>query len=223
MLQRVTSHHFFAYSLTVCLLCIGVNLSLAPVAFAQSTDAEQPSIDPNLDRRDIREFDIDSENVELGAFVGIINIEDFESDVVVGARLAYHINENLFIEGTYAQATAGQTSFEVLSGGVPFLTEAQREYTYYDVSGGYNFNGELFITDSLVFNTDFYLTLGAGSTDFGGDERFTVSAGAGYRLLLTDYLSVRFDVRDHVFNSDIIGVEKSVHNLTFTLSTTFFF
>jgi outer membrane beta-barrel protein len=223
MLQRVTSHHFFAYSLTVCLLCIGINLSLAPVAFAQSTDAEQPSIDPNLDRRDIREFDIDSENVELGAFVGIINIEDFESDVVVGARLAYHINENLFIEGTYAQATAGQTSFEVLSGGVPFLTEAQREYTYYDVSGGYNFNGELFITDSLVFNTDFYLTLGAGSTDFGGDERFTVSAGAGYRLLLTDYLSVRFDVRDHVFNSDIIGVEKSVHNLTFTLSTTFFF
>jgi len=67
------------------------------------------------------------------------------------------------------------------------------------------------------------LTLGAGSTDFGGDERFTVSAGAGYRLLLTDYLSVRFDVRDHVFNSDIIGVEKSVHNLTFTLSTTLFF
>jgi outer membrane beta-barrel protein len=219
MLQRVSSNNLFAHCLTVCLLCA----SLAPAVYAQSTDAEQPSIDPNLDRRDIREFDIDTENVEIGAFVGIINIEDFESDVVVGARLAYHINENLFIEGTYAQATAGQTSFEVLSGGVPFLTEAQREYTYYDVSGGYNFNGELFITDSLVFNTDFYLTLGAGSTDFGGDERFTVSAGAGYRLLLTDYLSVRFDVRDHVFNSDIIGLEKSVHNLTFTLSTTFFF
>lgn len=223
MLQRVLSNNFFAQCLTACLLCTGLNLSLAPSVYAQSTDAEQPTIDPNLDRRDIREFDIDSENVELGVFVGIINIEDFESDVVLGARIAYHINENLFIEGTYAQATAGQTSFEVLSGGVPFLTEAQREYTYYDVSGGYNFNGELFITDSLVFNTDFYLTLGAGSTDFGGDERFTVSAGAGYRLLLTDYLSVRFDVRDHVFNSDIIGVEKSVHNLTFTLSTTFFF
>jgi outer membrane beta-barrel protein len=198
-------------------------VSFVPAAQAQTSGAQQPTIDPNVERRDIREFDIDSENIEIGAFVGIINIEDFESDVVAGLRVAYHINENLFIEGTYAQATAGQTSFEVLSGGAPFLTEEQREYTYYDVSGGYNFNGELFITDSLVFNTDFYLTLGAGSTDFGGDERFTVSAGAGYRLLLTDYLSVRFDVRDHVFNSDIIGVEKSVHNLTFTLSTTFFF
>ncbi|MBT1451550.1 outer membrane beta-barrel domain-containing protein [Glaciecola sp. XM2] len=213
----------FARVTALCTLAALLSVASSFELHAQTSATQQPDIDPNVERRDIREFDIDSENVEFGAFVGIISIEDFESDVVVGARIAYHINENLFIEGTYAQATAGQTSFEVLSGGAPFLTEEQRDYVYYDVSGGYNFNGELFITDSLVFNTDFYLTLGAGSTDFGGDERFTVSAGAGYRLLLTDYLSVRFDVRDHVFNSDIIGVEKSVHNLTFTLSTTFFF
>jgi outer membrane beta-barrel protein len=234
MFERVLSNNFLARSFTAAALIVALAISCIPVAYSNTNNAQtnasqssggsqQPSIDPNVERRDIREFDIDSENVEIGAFVGIITIEDFESDVVAGLRIAYHINENLFIEGSYAQATAGQTSFEVLSGGVPFLTDEQREYTYFDVSGGYNFNGELFITDSLVFNTDFYLTLGAGSTDFGGDERFTVSAGAGYRLLLTDYLSVRFDVRDHVFNSDIIGVEKSVHNLTFTLSTTFFF
>jgi hypothetical protein len=30
-------------------------------------------------------------------------------------------------------------------------------------------------------------------------------------------------VRDHVFTSDIIGVEKDVHNFAITLSTTFFF
>jgi len=78
MLQRVLSNNFFAQCLTVCLLCTGLNLSLAPSVYAQSSDTEQPTIDPNLDRRDIREFDIDSENVELGVFVGIINIEDFD-------------------------------------------------------------------------------------------------------------------------------------------------
>lgn len=205
-------------SIMLTVLLILMVLTMVPDAKAQS-----PDIDPNIDRRDIKEFDIDSENIEVGAFVGVISIEDFESNVVYGARIAYHINQNLFIEGTYGTATAGETSFEVLSGGAPFLTDEQRDYSYYDVSLGYNFNGELFVTNNLVFNTDLYLTLGAGSTEFGGDERFTVSAGAGYRLLVTDFFAVRLDVRDHVFNSDIIGAEKNVQNLTYTLSTTFFF
>lgn len=185
--------------------------------------SQAPDIDPGVERRSIDEFDIDSENVEIGIFAGVIGIEDFGSDTLLGARIGYHINENFVIEGSYGQATAGETSFEVLSGGAPFLTEEQRDYVYYDISVGYNFNGEVFVTDSFVFNTDFFVMLGAGNTDFAGDERFTVSAGAGYRILVTDYLSVRIDVRDHIFNSDIIGQEKSVHNLSGALSLTVFF
>ncbi|WP_371195292.1 outer membrane beta-barrel domain-containing protein [Glaciecola sp. SC05] len=213
-------------SLTLTALLVAMALSLSVVSNAQaqaSSNAQSPDIDPNIERRDIKEFDIDSENIEVTAFAGVISIEDFESNVIYGARIAYHVNENLFIEGTYGATTAGETSFEVLSGGAPFLTEAQRDYSYYDVSLGYNFNGELFVTDNLVLNTDLYLTLGAGSTEFGGDERFTLSAGAGYRLLLTDFFAVRLDVRDHIFNSDIIGAEKNVQNLTYTISTSFFF
>lgn len=216
-------------SIMIVVLCSLVShLLVAQTALAfnmQSTDSQvsSPDIDPNIERREISEFDIDSENIEIGIYTGILSIEDFGSDTTVGARLSYHINENMFIELNYAQAIAGETSFEILSGGLPFLTEEQRDYTYYDISAAYNFNGEVFFTDNWVFNTDFFLTMGAGATEFGGDERFTVNAGAGYRILVTDYLSVRFDVRDYVFNSDIIGPEKSVHNLTFTLSTSFFF
>ncbi|GLR71328.1 outer membrane beta-barrel domain-containing protein [Agaribacter marinus] len=212
-----------------CVLCLILLFIHAQIAMAQedvvssNRSSGDTNIDPNIERRSVEEFDIDSENIEVGVFAGIISIEDFSSDVVLGARIAYHVSENVFIEATYGQATAGETSFEVLSGGAPFLTEEERDYTYYDVSLGYNFNGEVFFTKDLVFNTDFFVTLGAGNTDFAGDERFTVSAGIGYRLLVTDYLSVRFDVRDHVFDSDIIGVEKSVHNLMFTLSTSIFF
>ena len=217
-------------SILVIVFCLLVsNMLLAQSTHAllsqsnNESQADSPDIDPNIQRREISEFDIDSENIEIGLFAGIISIEDFSSDVTIGARLSYHLNENMFIEASYAQATAGETSFEVLSGGLPFLTDEQRAYTYYDISAAYNFNGEVFVTNNWVFNTDFFVIMGAGATEFGGDERFTVNAGAGYRLLVTDYLSVRFDVRDYVFNSDIIGPEKSVHNLTFTLSTSFFF
>lgn len=231
-------HHLFSVkprqtSITALLILIAtclLNVSLSTPVNAQSrglaleqSQNDAPDIDPNVERRDIKEFDIDSENIEVTAFVGVISIEDFESNVVYGARVAYHINENLFIEGTYGMATAGETSFEVLSGGAPFLTDDEREYSYYDASVGYNFNGELFVTDSLVFNTDLYLTLGAGSTEFGGDDRFTLSVGAGYRVLFTDYFAVRLDVRDNMFKTDIIGEEKNVQNLSYTISTSFFF
>lgn len=223
--MQIPTHSIVNYSavklLATTSLLLGISFALLPSAgYAQS---DVPEIDPAVDRRSIDEFDIDSENIEIGIFGGVIGIEDFGSDTLVGARIGYHINENFFLEASYGQSTAGETSFEVLSGGAQFLTEEERDYVYYDISVGYNFNGEVFVTDSLVFNTDFFVTLGAGNTDFAGDERFTVSAGVGYRILVTDYLSVRIDVRDHIFNSDIIGEEKSVHNLSGALSLTVFF
>jgi outer membrane beta-barrel protein len=180
-------------------------------------------IEPQLQRRDINEANIDSENFELGVFVGVISIEDFSSSSVLGARIAYHVSENFFVEAAYGQAEAGQTSFEILSGGAPFLTEEERDYRYYNLALGYNLNGEAFITDNWVFNSATYFTLGAGSTEFGGDERFTLSLGAGYRLLLTDFFALHFDVRDHVFNSELIGEEKTTHNIEYGLGATFFF
>ncbi|WP_416306162.1 outer membrane beta-barrel domain-containing protein [Neptunicella sp. SCSIO 80796] len=180
-------------------------------------------IQPDIERKDIHEANIDSEDFEIGLFAGVIAIEDFSSDTVVGARLAYHISEDFFVEGTYGQATAGQTSYEILSGGAPFLTEEERKYRYYDLSIGYNLNGEVFLSRDRVFNSATYFSLGAGSTKFGGDERFTLVLGAGYRLLLTDYFAVHVDVRDHIFDSELIGEEKATHNIEYGLSATFFF
>lgn len=180
-------------------------------------------IKPDLQRRDINESNIDSENIELGVFAGILSIEDFSTNPVVGARIAYHVNEDFFVEASYAQSEAGETSFEILSGGAPFLTDEERDYTYYNLSLGYNLNGEVFLTDNLVFNSSTYFTLGAGSTDFGGDDRFTVSLGAGYRLLLTDYFAVHVGLKDHIFNSEIIGEEKTTHNIEYGIGATFFF
>ena len=203
---------------------IALWLSASVTAYAQDDQrAIPPIIEPTIERRQVTEADIDSENVEVTAFIGFVSIQDFGSDAIVGARLGYHITENIFMEASYGSATAGQTSFEELSGGAPFLTDEERDFIVYDLSLGYNFNNELFIAEGWVFNSDFYLIAGAGATEFGGDERFTVSVGAGYRVLLTDYLALRLDVRDHIFNSDLIGEEKSTHNLAYSLGLSVFF
>ena len=54
-----------------------------------------------------------------------------------------------------------------------------------------------------------YFTLGAGSTRFAGDDHFTVALGAGLRVLANDWIALHLDVRDHMFESDLLGENKT--------------
>jgi outer membrane beta-barrel protein len=193
---------------------------------APPSSSEPPGqvIDPQVERREIKEPAIDREDFEVGAFVGIMSIEDFGSDVVYGARLAYHVTEGFFVEATVGQTEAGLTSFEILSGGAPIIADDERTYTYYNLNVGYNLlPGEGFVGEGRAYNTNFYLIAGLGSTTFAGDDRFTVNFGAGYRFLLTDSIALHVDFRDHLFDIDILGEEKTTHNLEGHLGVTVFF
>ena len=195
-------------------------------ASATPPTAEDPGqvIDPVVERREIKEPKIDSEDFELGAFVGIMSVEDFESNVVYGARLAYHVTEGFFVEGSVGRTDAGLTSFERLSGGAPILSDSDRTYTYYNLNLGYNiFPGEVFLGEGRAYNTNLYLTGGLGSTRFAGDDRFTVNFGVGYRFLYTDSIAFHLDFRDHLFDIDLLGEDKTTHNLEGTLGVTVFF
>jgi len=204
----------------------GVMLGGCANRFAADTgaDAQDPVIDPKVARQDIKPADIDSENFEVGAFVGFMSVEDFGSNTVYGARLAYHVSENFFVQGSYGQTDTEETSFERLSGGAQLLSDDERELTYYDLSLGYNLlPGEAFIGRNWALNSALYLIGGVGNTEFAGDNFFTVNFGAGYRMLPTDYLGVHFNVRDYMFDSDILGESKIMHNIQFDLGITFFF
>ena len=193
---------------------------------APPPSAEGPGqvIDPKVERREVKEPAIDREDFEVGAFVGVMSIEDFGSDVVYGVRLAYHITEGFFLEGTVGQTEAGLTSFEELSGGARLITNAQRTFTYYNLNLGYNIlPGEVFLGEGRAYNTNLYLIAGLGSTSFAGDDRFTVNLGAGYRFLLNDAVALHLDFRDHLFDIDLLGEEKTAHNLEAHLGFTVFF
>ena len=179
-------------------------------------------IDPEVERREIKEPAIDREDFEVGAFFGIMNIEDFGSDAVYGVRLAYHVTEGFFVEATVGQTEAGLTSFETLSGGARLFDD--RDLTYYNLNLGYNvLPGEVFIGEGRAYNTNFYLLAGLGSTRFAEDDRFTVNFGAGFRFLLTDSVAIHVDFRDHLFDIDVLGEEKTTHNLEGTIGVTVFF
>lgn len=187
-------------------------------------DETTPVISPDLERRTVSEADIDSEDFEVGPFVGIMSIEDFGTNVVYGSRGAYHITEDFFAEAAIGRTRAGDTSYETLSGGAEVLTDSQRKLTYYNLSLGYNIlPGEAFIGKGHAFNSALYLIAGVGNTEFADDSHFTVNVGAGYRFLVNDWMALHLDFRDHIFKSDLLGNNKTTHNLEGTTGISFFF
>jgi outer membrane beta-barrel protein len=185
---------------------------------------QEPVITPDLERRTITEADIDSEDFEAGVFVGVMSVEDFGSNVVYGARAAYHITEDFFTEAAIGRTDTDKTSYETLSGGAQLLSGSERELTYYNISLGYNLlPGEAFIGSGHAFNSALYVIAGVGNTEFADDSHFTVNVGAGYRLLLNDWIALHVDFRDHIFDSDLLGNEKTTHNLEGTGGVTLFF
>ncbi len=192
-------------------------------AVTSQSDQEQ-IIKPELDRREIVVPAIDTEDFEVGAYTGVMSVEDFGANTVTGFRFAYHVTESAFFEAAYGTTDTEKTSYERLSGATQLLTADERKLTYYNISIGYNLlPGESFIGTGRAFNSTLYVIAGVGSTDFGGDNRFTMNFGAGYRLLGTDWLAFHADVRDHIFKNDLLGTEKTSHNIEIHGGVTFFF
>jgi len=180
-------------------------------------------IEPEVERRKIKVPRIKSQDIELGGYVGTLNIEDFGAHRAFGVQIGYHVTEDFFLQAEAGRSKAGRTSFETLSN-ISLLTDNERWFKYYDLSVGYNFlPGEVFIGRNHAMTSSFFILAGVGAVDFGGDSKFTGNFGAGYKILPTDWLAVHVMVEDRVFNSDLLGVNKLASNLEAHLGLTFFF
>jgi len=210
------------------LLLVGTLAALLQAPPARAADPKDLELEPLVvrepERRDVKVDEIDSEDFEIGAYGGVLDVDNFGSNAVYGVRAAYHITEDFFIEGVYGRSELGETSFEQLSGNVQLLSDDDRQFSYYNLGFAYNIlPGESFIGRKYAFRGGLYILAGAGSSDFAGDQRFTITGGFGYRFAATDWLALRVDVRDYVFDSDLLGKTQTYNNLELTGGLTIFF
>lgn len=202
------------------ILLTGSVLASSNLAIAADNDV----VNPQIERRQVFDDVLDTENFEVGIQVGMISIEDFENDLWLKAHIAYHVTEMFYLKAQYGQAKAGETSFEKLSNTAPLLTEDQRDYTYYGLNVGYNFMpGEVFLAKDLAFNSVFSIELGGGTTEFADDDNFTVNLTANYRVFFNDWLAWDIGMSDYIFDTEITGVSKTTHNFTFATGVAVYF
>lgn len=215
----------FLSKLTVVALLVLPVLPALAASESEAEDAllaEEQPVRPEVKRREISEAQIDTENFELGFFSGVYSTENFGANSVVGARFAYHVTEDFFVE-VNAGSSQTEPSTPDKQFKVNILTKDEHKLDYYNVVVGYNlFPGESFVTDNWVFKTAFYVVGGVGNTEFAGDKQFTIVFGPGFRLVATDWLAFHADFRDHIFELDIFE-EETTHNLEMHLGVTIFF
>lgn len=184
--------------------------------------ASGPVIDPELDRRDLQRPAIDTEDWEAGGYVGALNVEDFGTEPVYGMRVAYHVTEDLFLEGDYGRSTVKDSSFRDL--GAPLFEDEEEDLTAYGLSVGYHvLPGEVFVGSRWARASAMYMSFGVGNTEFVDEDNVTYLVGFGLRSLFNDWLSLRLEARDRIWESDLLGENEWKHNFEISLTLGAFF
>jgi outer membrane beta-barrel protein len=195
----------------------------APVLAQDAKPATDQVIVPLVERREIKRPHYPSNDFSIGVFGGTFGTQNFGASGVAGVRLGYHVTEDIFVEGAWGRTKVSDDAFrQILPGGI-FVNRTET-LTYYNVSAGYNLlTGEAFFGRNTAKAMQTYVLAGVGSTSFAGQKRQTFNLGFGSRLILTDWLALQADVRDHLFALDLLGKRQSTRNLEATLGLSFFF
>jgi len=191
---------------------------IAPtVATAQSAESiPEPVIPAQVDRRNVHIPKISASDLEVGAFGGILSIQDFGANPSSSFRLGYHVTEDYFVEGMYGRSTVSDQSFRRL--GIAIFSKEEVDLRYYNLSIGYNlFPGEVFVGNNWAMTSAVYVVGGVGNVNFNNENHTAFNLGLGIRLLPADWFSIRFEMRDHMFSSDLLGKNELKHNFEMTL------
>lgn len=213
----------------ILMLFMGAASQLLPVFVLADTEeksipAQEQVIQPQLERRDVKVPHIKSNDIEVGIYSGILSMENFSAESVKGVRLAYHVTEDFFLEGAYARSTISDEFFRSRAFPITGFDSQEEDLTYYNLSLGFNvLPGEIFIGHRWAMASAFYIIGGIGTTTFANENYSTFNFGGGYRILLNDWFAVHIDMRDYVFDSDLLGQNKRTNNFEATVGLTVFF
>ncbi len=196
---------------------------ISSVSAHQEEEPNEREVTPaDLEREEITVPFIDTENAEIMLLIGAINFDNFNTRGAMGASLAYHVDEDWFIEATYLESE--MSDFEYRSLGASQAPSVDEPVYYTSLNVGMNMlPGEIYLLDKYALSSTFYLIAGLGSMNFADDDKFTFNFGFGYRVYLNDWISLRLEARDHVFKNTIVEEEEFRHNFEFRFGVSMFF
>jgi outer membrane beta-barrel protein len=208
--------HFLA-TLTATLLC---TLAALP---AQAADPDNAVVVPQVDRRDIKLPTFPSNDFEVGLYGGVYSTQNFGSSFAGGLRLAYHINEDFFVEASAGRTKVSDEAFRrILPGGI--FTGDTETLIYSNLNVGVNvLPGEVFFGSNRAMPSQVFVLAGGGTTRFNGQRMQTFDLGVGVKVYVADWFALRVDMRDNVYTLDLLGKRDMTQNVELNAGLSFLF
>jgi outer membrane beta-barrel protein len=190
---------------------------------ARDKAAQEQVIKPEVDRKEIKIPKIDADDIEIGAYFGTLSVEDFGAENVAGLRVAYHVTEDIFIEAAYGKSKISDEQYRTILPGGIFPNKVE-DLEYYNVSVGWHLlPGEVFRGKRYAFSSGVYVIGGIGQVEFVDVSATEFNFGLGVRILPWDWVAIRVELRDHIFDQDLLGKNKTTHNFELTLGLSAYF
>lgn len=201
----------YTVSLPTCLITLGLS-ALSMNGHTQEPGSRVEVVKPPERTEHARRAAIDSENFELGAYLGALSVEDFSTQVSAGLTLNYHISSRFMVQAHYAQSDVGRATFEEISDG-NFLSDSDRTFEQLSVLAGYRLaEGRSFFGEARKFNSYIYVLAGPSQVSFAGEDNTGLTLGLSYKTVLTDWATLNLDARDIVVDRSFLGDKKTTHN-----------
>ncbi len=197
-------------NMLICLLGLGVT----SYSFADNNDKHVKIIEPTKTVTSVQPAAIDTEHFELGPYVGLLSVEDFNSNLVTGISFTYHISSKFIAQMNYGLSSVGKAAFEEGAAAEgSFLAKKDRDFKSVNILAGYKLlDGRSFLGKNHKFNSAIYLMAGVAKVQFAGEKNTGSVLGASYRAVITDWVTVNFDLRDTIVSRNFLNDKKSTNN-----------
>jgi hypothetical protein len=161
---------------------------------------------------------------EVNLYGGLLMSDVMGKAPLACVSYAFHFNEDLALEASFAWTQFSSTLSKPLSRATGYDVLPAHDARLY--LGGLvwdPFHGKFILTGATIVHFDLFVRVGAGVTDSRTSRGLTYLVGAGIRLYLLSWLSLRLEVIDSLQVQEILASESLTNNLAFLLGVGFWF
>jgi outer membrane beta-barrel protein len=161
---------------------------------------------------------------EVNLYGGLLMSDVMGKAPKVGVSYAFHFNEDLALEASFAWAKFSSTLSKPLSRATGYDVLPAHDARLYLGSLVWDpFHGKFILTGATIVHFDLFVRVGAGVTDSRTSRGLTYLIGGGIRLYLLSWLSLRLEVIDSLQVQEILASESLTNNLALLLGVGFWF
>jgi outer membrane beta-barrel protein len=175
-------------------------------------------LDAKRRRRSVRDRLVQKTNRhEIIARGGHYVSDMFDATWVAGGAYAYHLTEDFAIEASAAYTRMLSTPGPELERSFALLEGRERRALLFATNLVFSPVHAKLQSGSSIVHFDVSLTLGAGVVDSVLTSGVAANAGIGFGFFVGRAVTIRFDLRNHVFRQQLLARTELVSDLAATL------